>query len=186
MAATQIFDRLADPLLELQLIVIRSGCELRRMRPLGWGFVFCCCDVTCGRSANGSGVFHGQKLFGGALTLDPWHRPVPAARVKCFRAFTGGEDGLIFLFLLDCAAVFTQRVKRQADDVRVRQAVAETQAADRTLRATRASLLGSIQMKGLASHPAPLCAACSIVRTVAISRDGKYLRKAVLYPTTSP
>ena len=60
------------------------------------------------------------------------------------------------LFLLDCAAVFTQRVKRQVDTVRVRQAVAETQAVDRTLLATRASLLGSIQMKGLASHPAPL------------------------------
>lgn len=44
----------------------------------------------------------------------------------------------------------------KSDDVRVRQAVAETQAVDRTLLATRASLLGSIQMKGLASHPAPL------------------------------
>jgi Zn-dependent metalloprotease len=44
----------------------------------------------------------------------------------------------------------------KSDDPQVRQAVAETRATDRKLRAVRASLLGNTLMKGLAPEAAPL------------------------------
>jgi hypothetical protein len=74
----------------------------------------------------------------------------------------------------------------KSDDPQVRQAVAETRATDRKLRAVRASLLGNTLMRGWRPRRRRSSAACSIASTPTIRHAGKCSKRVVAYQAISP